>query len=221
MIRRNEGGNVPTDALIVGLGNPGKEYERTRHNIGFIAVSAFARRYDLRFSGKRMQAEIANGHAEGLSLVVARPQTFMNASGTSVAQLAHWYKVPTRRILVVYDEVDLPFGALRLRPSGTAAGHKGLGSIIQAMGTLEIPRLRLGIGRPPGGGKAMGHVLKLFAPGERIALEKEILPAAVEAIRIWLTHDMEEVMRLVNAPRESPTDDRLPTAPNQREGSRP
>ncbi len=137
---------MPVDALIVGLGNPGKEYERTRHNIGFMVVSAFARRYDMHFSGKRMQAEIASGHAEGLSLVVARPQTFMNASGTSVGQLAHWYKVPMRRVLVVYDEVDLPFGALRLRPSGSAAGHKGLGSIIQALGTPEIPRLRLGIG---------------------------------------------------------------------------
>lgn len=212
---------MPIDALIVGLGNPGKEYERTRHNIGFMAVSAFARRYDLRFSGKRMQAEIATGQAEGLSLVIARPQTFMNASGTSVAQLAHWYKVPTRRILVVYDEVDLPFGALRLRPSGSAAGHKGLGSIIQALGTQEIPRLRLGIGRPPGGGKAMGHVLKLFAPSERLALEREIIPDAVEAIRVWLTHDMDKVMRVVNAPRETTPDEHPPTIPPQREGSRP
>lgn len=210
---------MPVDALIVGLGNPGKEYERTRHNIGFMTVSMFARRYDMRFSGKRMQAEIASGHAEGLSLVVARPQTFMNASGTSVGQLVHWYKVPTRRVLIVYDEVDLPFGALRLRPSGSAAGHKGLGSIIQALGTPEVPRLRLGIGRPPGGGKAMGHVLKLFAPNERIMLEKEILPDAVEAIRIWLTHDMEEVMRVVNAPRESATDEKEPATRTSGEGS--
>lgn len=212
---------MPIDALIVGLGNPGKEYERTRHNIGFIAVSAFARRYDLRFSGKRMQAEIATGHAEGVSVVVARPQTFMNASGTSVGQLVHWYKVPMHRMLIVYDEVDLPFGALRIRPSGSAAGHKGLGSIMQALGTQEIPRLRLGIGRPPGGGKAMGHVLKLFAPAERLVLEKEILPDAVEAIRLWLTEDMEEVMRVVNAPREPATDAKAPTVPPQREGSRP
>jgi PTH1 family peptidyl-tRNA hydrolase len=205
MGRWGEGGNVPIDALIVGLGNPGKEYERTRHNIGFMAVSAFARRNDMRFSGKRMQAEIATGHAEGLSVVVARPQTFMNSSGTSVGQLVHWYKVPTRRVLIVYDEVDLPFGTLRLRPSGSAAGHKGIGSIIMALGTQEIPRLRLGIGRPSGGGKAMGHVLKLFAPSERAALEKEILPATIEAIRLWLTEEMDEVMRVVNAPRESST----------------
>lgn len=212
---------MPIDALIVGLGNPGKEYERTRHNIGFMAVAAFARRYEMRFSGKRMQAEIATGRAEGLSLVVARPQTFMNSSGTSVGQLVHWYKVPTRRLLVVYDEVDLPFGALRLRPSGSAAGHKGLGSIIQALGTQEIPRLRLGIGRPPGGGKAMGHVLKLFAPSERAALEKEILPAAVEAIRLWLTEEMDEVMRVVNAPRESSVGEKQPTARGRQEGSLP
>ncbi|HEY8292750.1 MAG TPA: aminoacyl-tRNA hydrolase, partial [Thermomicrobiales bacterium] len=208
---------MPIDALIVGLGNPGKEYERTRHNIGFMAVSAFARRYDMHFSGKRMQAEIASGHAEGLSLVVARPQTFMNASGTSVGQLVHWYKVPTRRVLIVYDEVDLPFGMLRLRPSGSAAGHKGIGSIILALGTQEVPRLRLGIGRPPGGGKAMGHVLKLFAPSERTALEKEILPAAVEAIRLWLTEEMDEVMRVVNAPREPSTTEQQPAARSRQE----
>ncbi|MGI8854265.1 MAG: aminoacyl-tRNA hydrolase [Thermomicrobiales bacterium] len=192
---------MPVEALIVGLGNPGKEYERTRHNIGFMAVTRFAHQHDLRFSGKRMQAEIATGNAEGKSVVVARPQTYMNDSGVSVGQLVRWYKVPPHRVLVVYDEVDLPFGALRLRPSGSAAGHKGLGSIIQALGTQEIPRLRLGIGRPPGGGKAMGHVLKLFAPAERGALEKEILPAAADALAFWLTRDMEEVMRLVNAPR--------------------
>lgn len=193
---------MPTDALIVGLGNPGKEYERTRHNIGFMVVTTFAAAHGLRFSGKRMQAEIANGRAEDKSVVVARPQTYMNDSGISVAQLAHWYKVPTHRILVVYDEVDLPFGTLRIRPSGSAAGHKGLGSIIGALGTPNIPRLRLGIGRPPGGGKAMGHVLKLFAPSERAVLENDVLPAAVEAINLWLTRDMEEVMQSVNAPRE-------------------
>lgn len=208
---------MPVDALIVGLGNPGKEYERTRHNIGFMAVSAFARRYDMRFSARRMQAEIATGHAEELSLVVARPQTFMNASGVSVGQLTHWYKVPTRRVLIVYDDVDLPFGVLRLRPSGSAAGHKGLTSIIQTLGTAEIPRLRLGIGRPPGGGKAMGHVLKLFAPSERATLEEEILPAAVEAMRVWLTRDMEEVMRVVNAPRAPTAIASQPPVPHQHE----
>lgn len=193
---------MATDALIVGLGNPGKEYERTRHNIGFMAVSRFAAAHGLRFSGKRMQAEIASGPAEGLSVVLARPQTFMNASGTSVAQLVHWYRVPMARTLIVYDEVDLPFGTLRYRPAGSAAGHKGMGDIIRALGTNAVPRLRLGIGRPPGGGQAMGHVLKSFAPSERDALERDILPAAVDAIADWLTHtDQEEVMRLINAPR--------------------
>lgn len=200
---------MATDALIVGLGNPGKEYERTRHNIGFIAVTAFAKEHGMRFSGKRMQAELASGIAEGLSVVVARPQTFMNASGTSVAQLVHWYRVPTRRTLIVYDEVDLPFGTLRYRPSGSSAGHKGMSSIIQALGTSEIPRLRLGIGRPAGGGKAMGHVLKTFAPTERETLEEEVLPDAVEAIKLFLTRDdPEEIMRVVNAPRTAMSNER-------------
>jgi PTH1 family peptidyl-tRNA hydrolase len=194
---------VATDALIVGLGNPGKEYERTRHNIGFMAVSAFAKEYGLHFSGKRMQAEIASGVAEGLSVVLARPQTYMNDSGNSVGQLVRWYRVPTHRTLIVYDEVDLPFGAVRYRPTGSSAGHKGMGSIIQTLGTNAVPRLRLGIGRPAGGGKAMGHVLKTFASAERTQLEKEILPDAVEAMRLWLTtDDPEEIMRVVNAPRK-------------------
>ena len=193
------------DALIVGLGNPGKEYERTRHNIGFMALTRFAAANGLRFSGRRMQAEVATGQADGKAVVLARPQTFMNDSGTSVGQLVRWYKVPTRRLLVVYDEVDLPFGTLRIRPSGSAAGHKGLSSIIAALGTSDIPRLRLGIGRPPGGGKAMGHVLKLFAPSERERLEKEILPAAADAVAYWLIHDdFDDVMRVVNAPRDAP-----------------
>ena len=195
---------VATDALIVGLGNPGKDYERTRHNIGFMAVSRFAAAHGLRFSGKRMQAEIASGPAEGFSIVLARPQTYMNDSGTSVQQLVHWYRVPVARTLIVYDEVDLPFGAIRYRPAGSAAGHRGMGDIIRALGTNAVPRLRLGIGRPPGGGKAMGHVLKTFAPTERDVLEQDILPAAVAAITDWLIHtDQEAVMRRINAPRES------------------
>lgn len=191
---------MATDALIVGLGNPGAQYERTRHNVGFMAVTRLAAAHGLRFSGKRMQAELASGAVAGQSVVLARPQTFMNDSGKSVAQLVRWYKVPLARVLIVYDEVDLPFGALRLRPGGSHAGHKGLGDILQQLGTPLVPRLRIGVGRPPGGGEALGHVLKPFALRERNALERDILPAAAEAIETWLTtDDFDAAMQKINS----------------------
>lgn len=194
---------MSTDAIIVGLGNPGKEYEKTRHNVGFMVVEQFAARHGLRFGTRRMQAALATGQAEGKGVVLAEPQTFMNASGTSVVQLRNWYKVPLDRILIVYDDVDLPFGTVRIRPGGSSGGHNGIKHIIAQLGTQEVPRLRLGVGRPPGGGDAMGHVLKNFAPDERTALADDILPRAADAVEAWLTlDDFEAVMQRVNATKK-------------------
>ncbi len=190
------------DALIVGLGNPGTQYERTRHNVGWMATAALAARHGLRFSSKRMQAELATGTVAGKSVVIAQPQTFMNDSGKSVGHLVRWYKVPLTALLVVYDDVDISFGALRLRPSGSHAGHKGLGDIVQQLGTNAIPRLRIGVGRPIGGGEALGHVLKPFALPERTVLTSDILPAAADAIEAWLTTaDFDTAMQHVNGYR--------------------
>ncbi len=191
---------MSTDALIVGLGNPGKEYERTRHNVGFMAVETLANRHGLRFSTRRMQAILATGQVEGKGVVLAEPQTYMNVSGTSVVQLKNWYKVPLNRILIVYDDVDIPFGTVRIRPGGSSGGHNGIKHIIAQLGTPDVPRIRIGVGRPPGGGDALGHVLKPFAPSERDELADDILPRAADAIETWLTlDDFEAVMQRVNA----------------------
>jgi len=193
---------MSTDAIIVGLGNPGKEYEKTRHNVGFMALTRFAAAHGLRFTSKRFQAELATGEVLGKVIALARPQTFMNNSGTTVVQLKQWYKLPPARILIVYDELDLPFGTLRLRPGGSANGHNGIKHIMAQLGTQDVPRLRIGVGRPPGG-DAIGYVLKNFAPNERDALEAEILPDAADAIEAWLTApDIEAAMQIVNAAKK-------------------
>lgn len=194
---------MSTDAIIVGLGNPGKEYEKTRHNVGFMALSRFAAAHGLRFTSKRFQAELATGEVAGKVVALAKPQTFMNNSGTTVVQLKQWYKLPPARILIVYDELDLPFGTLRLRPGGSANGHNGIKHVMAQLGTQDVPRLRIGVSRPPGGGDAIGYVLKTFAPAERDALDAEILPDAAAAIEAWLTTpDIEAAMQIVNTAKK-------------------
>ncbi len=194
---------MSTDAIIVGLGNPGKEYEKTRHNVGFMAARAFRGGARAALFQKRFQAELATGEVVGKVVALAKPQTFMNSSGTTVVQLKQWYKLPPARILIVYDELDLPFGTLRLRPGGSANGHNGIKHVMAQLGTQDVPRLRIGVGRPPGGGDAIGYVLKNFAPTERDALDTEILPDAADAIEAWLTApDIEAAMQIVNAAKK-------------------
>jgi len=134
--------------LIVGLGNPGEEYAHTRHNAGFQCLGVLARRHRLSFREKRAHARTAVGKVAGHAVVLARPYTFMNRSGAAVAGLVRWLGLAPQRLLVVYDDLDLPAGTIRLRGKGGAAGHKGMTSILAALGTEGFPRLRLGIGRP-------------------------------------------------------------------------
>jgi PTH1 family peptidyl-tRNA hydrolase len=136
--------------LLVGLGNPGREYANTRHNIGFLCLDELARRHGAAFDKVHLRALIATVSLGAERVVLARPQTFMNLSGEAVGALLSWYKLPASDLIVVTDDMDLPFGRLRLRLKGSAGGHNGLKSIIESLGTLEFPRLRVGIGRPPG-----------------------------------------------------------------------
>ena len=141
--------------LIVGLGNPGETYARHRHNVGFQCVKYLADRHGMRFLDKQHKARVASGTLAGQRVVLAKPFTFMNDSGQSVAALVRWHKIdPSRELLVIYDELDLPFGTLRMRPGGSAGGHNGMKSIIQQLGTQDFARLRVGIGRPPHGGES-------------------------------------------------------------------
>ncbi|HZB95675.1 MAG TPA: aminoacyl-tRNA hydrolase [Herpetosiphonaceae bacterium] len=146
--------------LIAGLGNPGEEYAKHRHNVGFQSVSYLADRHGLSFTEKQSKARLAPGTIAGRRVVLAKPFTFMNASGQAVAALARWYKIDVKReLLVIYDDLDLPFGTLRLRANGSAGGQNGMKSIIEQLGTQEFARLRVGIGRPPEGWDPRDYVL--------------------------------------------------------------
>jgi PTH1 family peptidyl-tRNA hydrolase len=170
--------------VIVGLGNPGRRYQATRHNLGFMTVDVLASRLPDGTRRNRFQAELLETRDSDRRVVLARPETFMNESGVAVAQIARWYKVPRQRLLVIYDELDLPFGAIRLRADGSAGGHNGIASVIRQLSTQEFARLRIGIDRPPQG-PTVPYVLSTFRPDEQRELPA-ILERAADAALVWL-----------------------------------
>lgn len=178
--------------LIVGLGNPGHKYQENRHNIGFMAIDRLAARHDIKLNSMRNLAIVGNGRIHERAVTLAKPQTFMNLSGDSVGPLAAFYKIPPAQVLVVYDELDLPFGTIRLREQGSAGGHNGMKSIINHLG-MEFPRLRLGIGRPPGRMGPAAWVLRDFEAAERPLLE-EIFSEALQAIETFITDGIQLAM---------------------------
>jgi len=187
--------------LVVGLGNPGKEYERTRHNIGFAALDRLAEKLDCSFRRKwRFSAEIAEaGAGEAGKVVLAKPRTYMNRSGAAVSALLNWLKIEPAQLLVVVDDADLPLGQIRLRAAGGSGGHNGLRSIIETLGgNEEFARLRVGIGRnAPAGADITGHVLGKFAPQER-ELAEQAVAVAVEAIECCLRDGLTGAMNQFN-----------------------
>ena len=183
--------------LITGLGNPGPQYRRTRHNVGFMLVDRLAAQLGVKFSRLESKALVTKGEHAGRRIVLAKPQTFMNLSGQSVGALARFYKIPLSNLLIAYDEVDLPLGVLRLRAEGSSAGQKGMASIIDRLGSQEFPRLRIGIGRPPGRMDAADYVLQDFSPGE-IELIETALDRAVEAVLVFVTDGLDAAMNRYN-----------------------
>jgi peptidyl-tRNA hydrolase, PTH1 family len=167
--------------LIVGLGNPGLEYSATRHNMGFLCLDRLATKHRLRFTGKRGKSVLARGTIGGNDVALAKPQTYMNLSGESVRDLLRIYKMPTTSLLVVFDEVDLPLGTIRLRERGGPGTHNGMRSIVDEIGTTDFARLRIGVGMPTNGENLADYVLGLPAPDEREVLD-EALGRGVEAI---------------------------------------
>ena len=153
--------------LIAGLGNPGPEYAGNRHNAGQMVADLLAERMGARFKAHRTRNEVADGRLAGVPVTLAKPRTYMNLSGGPVAALAAFYKVPPERIVVVHDELDIPFGAIRLKRGGGDNGHNGLRSVTQALGTNEYNRARFGIGRLPGRMDAATFVLRDFSATER------------------------------------------------------
>jgi PTH1 family peptidyl-tRNA hydrolase len=185
--------------LIVGLGNPGREYRETRHNVGFLVVDEIARRHSLTLGMAPSQipdAMIAKTFGER-ALLVAKPLTFMNNSGEAVAALARYYDVPIGDLLIVVDEVALPFGRLRARARGSAGGHNGLKSIIGRLGTMEFARLRLGVGRGDARRDLADHVLSKFEADEQSALG-EFIARAADAAEMFAAEGIEKVMNTYN-----------------------
>lgn len=190
--------------VIVGLGNPGEEYAKTRHNAGFQAVKHVASRHGLDFGGKRAKSRIAEGHILGQRVVLAKPFTYMNLIGQAVVGLCQWYKIdPARELLVIYDELDLPFGTLRLRERGSPGTHNGMKSICSLLGTQEFPRLRVGIGQGPPGRDAAQYVLGRFTRDEEAQLPS-IYDRISDALEMIVRDGMVAAMNRYNAPPAPP-----------------
>ncbi len=183
--------------LLVGLGNPGREYANNRHNVGFMVADAIAEKLGVEFSRVQSNALVVKGEHDGHKVILAKPRTYMNLSGNSVASLVRFYKVDLDHLLVIYDEVDLPFHTLRLRPDGSSAGHNGIASIIERVGTDSFPRLRVGIGRPPGRKGTPSYVLEDFSKDERGELP-ELLDRAASAALKFITDGVDSAMNEYN-----------------------
>ncbi|MWA04190.1 aminoacyl-tRNA hydrolase [Actinomadura sp. LD22] len=184
--------------LVVGLGNPGPSYAGNRHNAGFMVLDLLAGRAGGRFKAHRARADVLEGRLQGVRVVLAKPRTYMNESGGPVRGLRDFYKVPVERLVVVHDELDIPFGALRLKRGGGDNGHNGLRSITRSLGDKEYLRVRFGVGRPPGRMDAAAYVLKDFSAAERKVLELEVDRAA-DAVESLLTGGLEAAQNTFHA----------------------
>ena len=202
--------------IIAGLGNPGREYAATRHNLGFLVVDAVARRLSAANARMRFRAEIAEALDASEKIVLLKPQTYMNLSGVSVREAAHWYKVKPEHILVVADDIDLPFGTLRMRAGGGSGGHNGIKSIAAELGTDQVPRLRVGVGR--GSGDATRQVLTRFTDAESQALP-QVIQAAADCALDWVRLGVVNAMNRCNRKPESLATEETLVADSQPSGT--
>jgi peptidyl-tRNA hydrolase, PTH1 family len=183
--------------LIVGLGNPGPRYAGTRHNIGFEVVGLLAQRMGGKFKAHKGRCDVVEGRLGDASVVLAKPKAYMNISGGPVVSIARFYKVPVERITVVHDELDLPFGSLRLKRGGGDGGHNGLRSISAALGNREYARVRFGIGRPPGQQDPADFVLREFAAAQRKELPF-LIDRAADAVEVLIAQGLEAAQNQFN-----------------------
>ncbi|MCK5182417.1 MAG: aminoacyl-tRNA hydrolase [Dehalococcoidia bacterium] len=189
--------------LIVGLGNPGRIHTHNRHNIGFRCLNYFARLHSIRFDYQQCRARVGIGRIRSEQLLLAKPGTFMNLSGRSVVCLVHKQHIPLSGLLIIYDDMDLPSGKIRLRKSGSSGGHKGMNSIISALGSEDFSRIRVGIGRPEAGEQSMSedavvnYVLSNFSPQEE-AIIKPVVTKVAEAIDCFISEGIEAAMGKFN-----------------------
>ena len=183
--------------LIVGLGNPGREYKDNRHNVGFMLIDRLSVRLNANLSRVQAKALVGSVNFKGDKLILAKPQTYMNLSGQSIQSLARFYKLPLENMLVAHDDLDLPFGTLRIRPGGGPGGQKGVASAIERLGTKDFRRLRIGIGRPPGRMDPAAYVLQNFSQGD-MTLLSEILDRAAEAVLTFVSEGLNASMNKFN-----------------------
>ena len=186
--------------IVVGLGNPGREYAATRHNLGFMVVDELARRHAAAERRNRFRSDLVEVFDEGEKIVLLKPRTYMNLSGSAVREAVNWYKTPLADVLVVVDDIDLPFGSMRLRAKGGSGGHNGLKSIIAELGIDAFPRMRIGIGRGPG--HATRQVLSRFTSEEERVLPS-VLEAAAGCVLEWERHGIISAMNRCNHTPES------------------
>ena len=183
--------------IIAGLGNPGLRYANTRHNIGFIALDMLADKLGIEIKKAKHKALIGEGTLAGEKIVLAKPQTYMNLSGESILDIRNWYKVEDSRIIVIYDDIDLDVGVLRIRPSGSAGTHNGMRSIIYQLNSQDFPRVRLGVGKPPEEWDLKDYVMSTFRKDE-IPQIKEVCQRAVEGVELIISKGVNYAMSRCN-----------------------
>ncbi|MGB7874422.1 MAG: aminoacyl-tRNA hydrolase [Anaerolineales bacterium] len=183
--------------LIAGLGNPGREYKDNRHNVGFMLIDRLSVRLNARMSRVQAKALVGSVNYEGNKLILAKPQTYMNLSGQSIQGLARFYKLPLENMIVAHDDLDLPFGTIRIRPGGGPGGQKGIASAIERLGTKDFRRLRIGIGRPPGRMDPAAYVLQDFAQSD-LTLLSDVLDHAADAVLTFVTEGLNAAMNKFN-----------------------
>ena len=183
--------------LIIGLGNPGREYELTRHNIGFLAIDHLAKRWGVEVNKYKLKALMGEYRKPHEKVILVKPQTFMNLSGNAVRSFFQFYKPTIDQMLVIFDDLDLPFGSIRIRKSGGSSGQKGMNSIIEQLGTEEFPRIRVGIGRPPGKMNSVDFILNKFRNSENKDLEL-ILDKCADAVECFIENGIETTMNRYN-----------------------
>ena len=183
--------------LLIGLGNPGRRYRATPHNAGFLVCDRLVERYHLGEPGHKFQGAFWRGRLRGEDIGVLKPETYMNVSGAAVAEAVRYLPVESEDLVVIFDDMDLPLGRLRIRPRGGSGGHRGLQSIIDSLGTKDFPRLRVGVGRPPSGWKPTGYLLGRLGKESRERLDQAV-ECAVGAIETLLSRGIEEAMNRYN-----------------------
>lgn len=196
-MQRNQGRSTTAPHLIVGLGNPGKRYEGNRHNVGFQCLDHLAQQHDIAVCKRRFKGIYGVGEIDGHRVILLKPLTFMNESGASIGPLSRWFQVPPERILLIYDDLDLPLTKIRLRPGGGSGGHNGVKSAIAALGTSDFSRIRVGIGRPAYG-DPIDYVLNDFSPDQEPVV-RQMVENVEKVIRCYLSEGVHRAMDAYNA----------------------